>query len=372
MKDRLDILNAYRELARNETSAVLATVVKVQGSTYRRPGARMLISEKGETVGLISGGCLDTDLLERARNVIGSNTPVTVTFDTTSPTDLVFGLGLGCTGVAHVLLEPLQPIRANMTLDFISDCTRKQVPGILVSIFRVEGEAKAPLGSHLMLYAHGRIEEDIKNPTLVNALLEDARSALAEEKTFVKKYQLTEGHVEALIEAITPPIPLLIFGAGPDALPLARLAKQLGWHTTILDKRPAFADPKRFPEADKVLHARAEDISSRIHLDSRSITIIMTHNYESDLALLKLLLPSPVRYIGLLGPTKKRDLLLQKLREEGFEPTNEQLARLYNPVGLDVGAETPEEIALAIAAEIQSFLTGHSGGFLRDRLGPIH
>lgn len=372
MKDRIDILAAYQKLRSDEKNATLATVVKVQGSTYRRPGARMLVSEEGETVGLISGGCLDTDLLERARKVITSNTPITVTFDTTSPDDLVFGLGLGCTGVAHVLLEPIYARWSHKSLDFIAECVRKQESGVLATVFRVEGEAHATLASHLMLSSDGMVEENINNPTLVNAILNDARQALTVEETQTRKYQLTEGNIEALVEFIAPPIPLFIFGAGPDALPLIHIAKQLGWQTTVVDRRPAFADPKRFHDADSVLLAEPEELTNRVQLSPRSVAVIMTHNYENDLAILKFLLPSQVRYVGLLGPTKKKDLLLQKLREDGTTPTDEQMARLHNPIGLDIGTESPEEIALAIAAEIQSVLTGRPGGLLRDRPGPIH
>lgn len=372
MKDRLDILHAYRRFQNTNKRAVLATVVKVHGSTYRRPGARMLIAEDGETVGLISGGCLDTDLLSRAHKIISSEKTETVTFDTTSPDDLVFGLGLGCTGVAHVLLEPVQPHTAHKALDFIESCTRQEEPGLLASIFRVEGELKIAVGSHVQYRGDDMVEENIKNPILVNAILEDIKRAAKAETSLVRKYQLTKGYVEALVEYLAPPLPLLVCAGGPDVLPLIRMAKELGWHTTVVDKRPAPDLSRRFPEADVALHSDPEDLAATLPMTSSTFAVVMTHNYESDLLLLKTLFPSPVRYIGLLGPTKKRELLLQKLREEGVEPTPEQLARLHNPAGIDLGAETPEEIALAIVAEIRSVVTGRPAGFLRDRPGPIH
>ena len=335
---------------------VVATVVKVSGSTYRRPGARVLITGEGTQTGLISGGCFESELMERAIRAIETGKPATVTFDTTSADDLIFGLGLGCTGVAHILLEPYRGNQPNY-LDFIAGCIQKRVSGLLVSIYQ-------PAGGHLMIDATTHKTENIDNAELIELLLKESRAV-----TGKAQWKQFSGPVEALIERISLPLPLVIFGAGPDAVPLVRYAKQLGWHVTIVDKRPTFARADRFPDADAVILTEPEQSTP---LEPDAVAVVMTHHFETDAGFLKRLLDSNIRYIGLLGPKAKAELLLQKLRDEGTAPTEEQRARIFAPVGLDIGAETPEEIALSIVSEIQAICSGYSGGSLKHRAGPIH
>jgi xanthine/CO dehydrogenase XdhC/CoxF family maturation factor len=188
----------------------------------------------------------------------------------------------------------------------------------------------------------------------------------------MKLYQLPKGEVEVLIEAIQPPVPLAIFGAGHDAMPLVHFAKELGWHVTVVDSRQSYATTDRFPLADAVVFSRTESIHSHITVDHHTVAVVMTHNYLQDRELLKTLLQSPLRYLGILGPKSRTERLLQELREQGVAPTEKHLLRLYSPVGIDIGADTPEEIALSIVAEIQAVLANRAGGLLRNRQGPIH
>lgn len=360
------------ELRKTGEPFVVATVVKVSGSTYRRPGARVLITKDGTVTGLISGGCFESALMERAKRVMESGQTMTVTFDTTASDDLIFGLGLGCTGVAQILLEPFQGSSGQQHLDFIRECISGEQPGVLATVFRVEGQLGVLIGASLMIGTDSHKDHKISNTQLKHAILEQGRSVLEEGRSQIQSFQFEEGTLEVLLEMIPLPVPLVIFGAGPDAVPLVNFAHQLGWRVTIVDRRPAFARADRFPRADAVILCEPDDLAANLSITSLTAAVIMTHHFETDVNFLKQVLPSAAGYIGLLGPQAKADMLLQKVRDEGIIPTNEQLSRIYAPVGLDLGAETPEEIALAIVAEIQSVLQGYPAGFLRDRSGPIH
>jgi xanthine/CO dehydrogenase XdhC/CoxF family maturation factor len=223
-----------------------------------------------------------------------------------------------------------------------------------------------------MQHPDGTVKSDIEDTALLAQIREDAQKALDNNRSTVKVYPLPLGKAEVFIEVIQPPVPLMIFGAGHDAVPLVRLAQELGWYVTVVDSRQADATRERFPSADEVILSRPESIGDRIGLDNRTVAVVMTHNYLHDLEILKTLLLSPVRYLGILGPKSRTGKLLQDLQEQGITPTENQLQHLYSPVGLDIGADTPEEIALSIVAEIQGVLANHSGGSLRNKLGPIH
>lgn len=372
MNELLALLRAYEALKHSGKTGALATIVKVRGSTYRRPGARMLIDDTGKTIGTVSGGCLETDVVEKAKTIVASGQAQTAVYDMTAEDETVWGLNLGCNGVVHLLIEPIGARGSTDHLDFIQTCVKEKATGVVATVFRVDGELKAVVGSRVLLQDSGAIQETVKNPTLVAALLEDCREVLTTARSKVKEYRLTEGVAEAFIEVIQPPTPLFLFGAGYDAIPVARFAKELGWDVTVVDHRPAFASKQRFPTADVLLHARPEEVSATIALDNRSVAVIMTHNFSHDLELLKALLPSPARYVGLLGPKMRAERLLNQLRKAGFSFTEQQLARLYTPIGIDIGAESPEEIAIAILGEIQAVLRNRHAGFLKNSSRPIH
>lgn len=372
MNELHTILQAYEALRQSGKTGALATIMKVRGSTYRRPGARMLIDDAGKTIGTVSGGCLEADVAEKAKKVVAAGQAQTVVYDMTAEGDAVWGLNQGCNGVVHLLIEPIGLLGSKDHLDFIQTCLNKRATGVIATVFRVDGELKATVGSRVLLQDNGAIQETVKNPALVAALLEDCREAFATEQGKVKEYRLTEGVAEAFLEVIQPPVPLFLFGAGYDVIPVARFAKELGWEVTVVDHRPAFASKERFPTADTLIHARPEEVSTKIVLDNRSVAVIMTHNFSYDLELLKALLPSPARYVGLLGPKMRAERLLSQLCKAGSFPTEQQLARLFTPVGIDIGAESPEEIAIAILSEIQAVLKNRSAGFLKNSIRPIH
>jgi xanthine dehydrogenase accessory factor len=372
VKDLQEILKAYEAVKQAESKASLATIVKVRGSAFRRSGARMLIRDDGTSVGALSGGCLEADVIERAKKMMESHDAITVTYDTRLPQSDVWGLNLGCNGIIEILLESLPLSARSPHLKFLSDCISMSKPGIIASVFRVDGEVKATVGSHLFLAQDGKIEEDIRNPSLCAALTEDCVEALRSQSSFNKEYRFTEGVVEALIEFVKPPLPLFIFGAGADAIPLARMAKDLGWTVTVVDHRPAFISKERFATADQFILARPEEVAHKITIGSAAAAVILTHDFSHDLELLRTLLTSRASYIGLLGPSKRAEELFEKLKETGFIPTPQQLSRFHAPIGLNIGAESPEELALAISSEILAFANERSGGYLRNHAGPIH
>ncbi len=349
----------------------LATVVNVRGSAYRRPGARMLVTSDGRSAGMISGGCLENDARERAQEVMAAGTPRLVTYDSTAPADIIFGLGLGCTGIVQVLIEPLTARDEGDFLAFLSACVARRQVGRVATVFQSDD---FPLGARLLRWPDGRVTSTCGDDALSAALLQ-AFLETAPIRTAGRRVELPNGRAaRVLIEAIAPSPSLTIFGAADDAVPVAQLAKLLGWHVTVIDARPAYATPERFPTADEVLCLRPELLpaSPRFVLPPDSMMLIMTHNYTHDRALLRVLLPRATRYVGILGPRARTESLLQELAGEGITFTGEAVARLHGPAGLDVGAETPEEIAVSIVGEMQAVLAQREGGALRDRTGPIH
>ncbi len=383
MKELRAILQTVRDFKPDAGAMALATVVKAEGSTYRRAGARMLILPDGTRIGAISGGCLEADIAERARQVMASGEPRCVIYDSRSNGDVWFELG--CTGRVGLLIERLcAPASSDPTpgsifptfltgpLDFVGACYANRLPGALATVFRVEGACQARPGDRLAVDEAGAALNPLADAWLTEAVAEDARTLLTDRRAFVKTYVHADGAAEIMLEALVPPVSLLLCGAGPEAAPLARFAGQLGWQTTVVDERAEGLEPARFSTADALVTAAPETFRPPFAFDTRTVAVVMTHNVQRDGEWLRRLLPSPLAYIGLLGPRRRAERLLDELDAAGYSPTQAELERLHSPAGLDIGSETPDEIALSIVAEIQTVLAGHAGGFLRDRRAPIH
>ncbi len=370
MNELQAILQAFESTQDGET-AFLATVVKTQGSTYRRAGAKMLMTSTGKMVGTISGGCLENDLFEHTRQSMSNSKALVVTYDNTAPSDIIWGFGLGCNGVVQVLIESLDKDNTMNELGFIRECFNNNHFGIIATVFDTQGEVDIKTGARLFVNDNGSINTDIKDINLTKSLITDAQTSLINQKCKVNKYQLGKGFVEVFIEVIQPPTPLVIFGAGRDAVPVAEYAKTLGWHVTIVDCRALDATYERFPMADEIILARRETIH-QVSITERTATVVMTHNYLDDIEIVKMLLLSSNRYIGVLGSRQRIERLLTDLRAIEAIYTNDMLEKLHAPVGIDIGAETPEEIAMAIIAEVQAVLSSRNAGFLKNRTSPIH
>jgi len=330
----------------------------------------MLVTGDGRSAGLISGGCLEADLRERSAAVFAAGKPLFVTYDSTSPDEILWGLGLGCTGVAHILLERVSEAEKCTVIEFLEECRRTRRAGAIAVPYFLSGAGPVLTESRVFLREGDTTGEE--GGGLEGELRRSCRSAIAARKSSYCRLSLAEGTADAFIEFVPPPVSLFIFGAGPDAVPIVRLAKELGWHVTVADGRTAYLKRELFPQADELLLSHPAEAREAPAIPGGAAAVIMTHNFNNDVALAGRLFRSPAAFVGLLGPRAKSDLLLARLAEEGISPTKDQIARLHSPVGLDIGAETPEEIALAIISEIQAVLHDRPGTPLRLRDGPIH
>jgi xanthine dehydrogenase accessory factor len=372
MKELRSILRRLKELHRSGESCALATIVSVQGSSYRRPGARMLFSKNGREAGFISAACLEADLFEKVKEVMDGNKQVLFSYDTTAPEDAVFGIGHGCSGFLEILIEPIDAAQPPLSLALLQAASEQKEICAIATVFRSEGVNSEALGTKLFFPSSCRLTTSLAKVELTELLSQDITQALQNGRSTIKHYGYSETTADVFIEIIHPPVPLLVFGATPDVRPLVRLASEVGWNVTVIDHRSAFAVKKDFPDADTVLLLSPENYASHLQITPGTCAVIMIHQFAAEANALRFLLSSNVRYAGLLGPKTKCDLLLQHLAAEGFSPDEEQRTKLYNPVGLDFGAETAEEIAVSIVAEINAVINKRDGGFLKNRQGPIH
>lgn len=373
MKELQNIIDTFKKSQQCGQRTAIATVVKTSGSVYRRPGARMLMTEDGKMVSAISGGCLESNVFERSLALMFyGGDPVIVKYDATSDDEIVRGFGLGCNGITYILIESLEAPSARSQMAFIAECFEYGEPGVIATVLEVKGETPTKVASRLMLKADGTAIDTIADRELAHRVLKDARKVLEKGKLCLQLYTFCDRTIEVFIEVIRPPVPLLICGAGYDALPLASLGKQLGWHVSVIDRPPGYTTSDRFSFVDKLVFCSPEELATHLTLNSRQVAVVMTHNYQRDRSLLRTLLPSPVQYVGLLGSKNRTQRLLKDLQTEGLAIAQNYLCRLYSPVGFDIGADTPEEIALSIIAEIQAVLNNRAGGSLRERQGSIH
>jgi xanthine dehydrogenase accessory factor len=370
MKELEDIVKAFDVAQQQGKQTALATVVQVEGSSYRKAGARMLVTEDGELTGAISGGCLEGDALRKARLAMAEQQPMLVTYDTTDDDDAKLGVGLGCNGIIHILIEPIFTDRPNHPINLFKKFLSKRQNAVAITLFSLADRKASQPGTCLFLTG----EELISNcatEALKDELLNDAKSVLQEGRSATKVYQ-AESELTGFVELLKPAVSLLVFGAGNDTIPLVQMAAVLGWYTTVIDGRTNYAVSSRFPLAKKVLLAKPDEALGQVDIDNRTVAVLMTHNYNYDLAMLRQLLPMQLTYIGSLGPKKKLHRMLDELLDNGVDIASDQLQRVYGPTGLDIGAETSEEIALSILSEIQAVLQQREGKALRDRSTVIH
>ncbi|MBC7386541.1 MAG: XdhC family protein [Cryobacterium sp.] len=315
MNESSAILEFYRSASREGTPVALATVVRVDGSSYRRPGAKMLIARDGRINGSVSGGCLERDLIRRAVLALDQNQSSLIRYDTRADADddeaeaLVKSAGLGCEGVIEIFLDP--------------------------------------------------------NPALhLSAIERVIRSDVGED------FYVDVPNQAPFIDRIEPPHRLILFGAGHDAVSMWRLARELGWLTTVVDLRSSFPVPKSlFSGVDRYLVPDLVEAVEKAQVGPHSLVILMTHQFEHDRALLSALSENPPLYVGMLGPRVRSEKILNSLRGQG---NGVAFPNLHSPLGLDIGGDTPAAVALSALAEIQAVLSHRSAGFLSARKVPIH
>lgn len=372
MQEIILIIKAYQQAVTEGKKTALATVVHVEGSSYRRPGARMLITEDAEITGSISGGCLEGDAFRKALHVILSDKAMLVTYDTADEDDAKFGMGLGCQGVIQVLIEPLQGERGAAIIELLRKATASRQYASLVTFFSMSDKKAPQYGSCYLLTEKNETTGSL--PVLSKDVIdEEARQVIAQRKSSFKKYEIDQQEIIVFTELIQPPVSLVVVGAGNDVIPVVKMAEMLGWQSTVLDGRPMYASRERFPMPScQVFHSKADQILERVQIDVRTVFVLMSHNYNYDLAVLKVLLNHPITYIGVLGPHKKMKMMMDELAENGIVLTDAQKESIHGPVGLYIGAETAEEIAVSIIAEIQAKLTSTDTRPLKEKQDAIH
>lgn len=382
MKEILDIIGAYDEARLQGKQTALATVVHVDGSSYRRPGARMLVDDVGQLTGAISGGCLEGDALRKAMLVLAQQKSRLVTYDTMDEDDAVFGVGLGCNGIIQVLIEPVNHADPYHPIALLKALAGGRRPAVLVTLFSLQNRRDEQPGTCLLYQEGGTFAGGPEVGSLIaggglpsavkGVLAEEVKKAFADRVSTFKNFVSQQQDLTAFIEYIRPPVSLVVIGAGNDVIPLVRMADILGWQTCVIDGRSSHARPGRFAASCQVLVSKPEKALERISIDEQTVFVLMTHNYNYDLAMLRGLIGRKAAYIGSLGPRKKLDRMLEELKAGGMTIDDAQLRVLYGPSGLDIGAETPEEIALSILAEIKAVLAGRNGQPLRNNHDVIH
>lgn len=347
------LLETFEGWRRDGERIVLATVTATAGSTYSKPGAQMLISGSGQFRGLLSGGCLEGDLVEHAKDVLGSATPRGVRYDMRNrDEDELWGLGLGCDGAIDIFLQPLDGEYEPFASIARGISARDPLAYALVLASTASGLSP---GACVVVRADA-IETHGMPERLSAPLAEAARERRAAGGASREHILVQGGDAEVLCAGVPLPVRLLVLGGGPDAVPLVRIARELGWYVTVVDHRRAYVERMAGAGVDQALEANPVELASRLDPDDFDAAIIMSHHLQSDRGYLRALATSGVRYVGLLGPRARRDRLLADLG-----PSAAALAsRVYGPVGLDLGADTPQGIAIAIAAEIHAVLKGRS------------
>ena len=332
---------------------VLATVIRTGGSTYAKPGAQMLIAADGEYAGLLSGGCLEGDLREHAREVAATGQARIVSYDLRSTTDQLFGLGAGCEGAMDVLLSRISEADGWQPLPYL---IRASDRGEHCRVAFVIASREAGIEPGLCFPADGESPEFARDDSRLHGQLQALhRAAVSAPVNGIVAADALG--VEMFVATFAPPPRLLLLGGGPDARPVATLADFLGWRVVVADHRSIYLSPRHFPPATRLVESRAADVGSVLKMDAHSAAIVMSHHLESDLHYLRALVHSAVPYVGLLGPAARREKLLSDLGADAARLR----PRLRAPVGLDIGGRSPETIALSIVGEVQAALAGRGG-----------
>lgn len=353
----LSSLLKFYHAHRTDDALVLGTVIATEGSTYRKPGAMMLIAADNSYHGLISGGCLEADLASHARQVFSDGQTRNVCYDMSHGDDFAWGLGLGCDGIIHLMLQRLDNDTEFGFLETLDQALKAKSSGLL-SLVTTSSDPGYSAGD-FCLYCG--TEFNTGDPELMNSIHSPEGSLFSSGHDMSRKYwqdaiETEHGKVDILLIPIMPPPTILICGAGHDAVPVARLAVEMGWQCFIVDHRSGFARADRFPAACELRLLQPGELSSHIALEKIDAAVLMTHHLGHDRQYLSQVVEAAVSYIGLLGPRARRDRLLSEIGASDVH--------VHGPAGLDIGAEMPESIALAIVAEVHAFLNRRDGSML--------
>lgn len=350
------VLEALAAAVGTRTPSALATVVRVSGSAYRHEGAKLLVRDDGTWVGNVSGGCLEADVREVALQVIANGLAERRTYCGGSDEISAWDLGVGCEGEVEILIEPVQAPR-----DAEWSAMRDETAFVVVT--RLRDDTAATECARVVFRdgaAHGTLGDSALDATVRDAVWSWALRG-------APHLQQVDG-VKLFVDVLQPPPRLVVVSAGDDARVLARLANEVGFRVVTVDRRPALLDRARFPAGVRLVESDAARLSERLVLDAASFAVVMTHDFADDTEYLRALLRTPVRYIGVLGPRQRTERMLARL---GVESSIDR-SRIYGPVGLDIGTDGAEQVALAVVAEILAVKSGRRPQSLRDRSAPIH
>ncbi len=364
MKEIKKIVELYENLKDYKTRSALATVVQVDGSAYRRPGAKMLISESGKWTGTISGGCLEGDALAKAKECIRKQKPVLITYDTRDDSENKIGANLGCNGVIDVLLEPITP--KDSVIEIYKRLVESDSYSAIALIFQ---DSSGELTGKRYLPENADNQEDAE---IKNFLKSGLKNAVDKRQSFTDSFTRGERSLQCFFELIPPEIHLIIFGSGFDTYPLIAMADYLGWKISVTSDHYSITFPENFKGADEIKFVDRNEILQHFSFNDRTFCVLMSHNHKYDKSVLKSLIDTNVAYIGVLGPKTRMQKIVADLINEGVVLDEKHLAKIYNPIGLDIGGDTPDEIALSVIAEIQAVMNGKNGMSLKFKSTPIH
>ena len=372
MTTHREIVRGLRSAADSGCSVVLATVVRITGSNYAGVGARMICLADGSRVGLVSGGCLESDLAGHAERIYEKGQPEVVTYDNSDDYRAPWGLGLGCNGMIEVLLEPLSPTDARAVADLIDYALKSESPSVIATVIRSldSGNGVPRVGSHALIdgFVNGSTGDWGGGSELL-ALSQYAGEALAAGRRGIVR---EIGSAEIAFEAVMPMVRLIVCGAGPDAIPVVRLASELGWDVSVVDHRPRTEErAARFPGASFIHCEDPRELARLLTQQHKCAAVVMSHNFDRDRDYLRALLEWDVTYVGVMGARARTQRMLAELNP-GDDALPELDERFFSPIGLDIGAEGPDAIALSIISQVAAVTSGRTGGHLRDRRGPLH
>ncbi|SKB27315.1 XdhC family protein [Daejeonella lutea] len=368
MKEIKAIIKAYNTIP-SGTHAALATVVRVEGSSYRRTGARMLVFDDGTWIGGISGGCLEGDALKRARLAINNSRATLITYDTTEDDPHQIGVGLGCNGVIDVLFTPLDLNDKNNPVEILKSCLEaSRDTHVLLTITALEGNWDKVATGDVIRYKGRDSLSTLKNPRIETAIFDNVLQQIAENKSAPAQFSADRSSIEIFIEILPPEISVVLMGHQYDVYPMSRLLKELDWRVSVCGDVLKI-NPQIRNYANTIIPA--SEFSS-LTIDEHTAIVLMSHDYKTDKKNLLRALQTRASFIGMLGPRVRSERIWKELAEEGNPVTKAEMDRIHAPVGLDIGAVTPEEIALSLAAGIKAAFANRNGNFLKFRETPIH
>jgi xanthine dehydrogenase accessory factor len=366
------MLDIAEELARwygQGRAFAVATVAAVGGSAPRHPGAALAVDEDGNAVGSVSGGCVEGAVYELCQEALRTGSCTLERFGFSD--EDAFAAGLTCGGIIDVFVQPVRPGTAHGEV-FASALAAAAGGRAAVTARIVEGPGDLP--GRILVVQDGMVEGSLGEPERDRVAAEEASALLAAGRTGLVRIGVDGSRcgepLTLLVESSVPPARMLVFGAIDFAAALVRVGAFLGYRVTVCDARPVFATTTRFPDADEVVVDWPHRYLERTEVDGRTVICVLTHDAKFDVPLLERALRLPVAYVGAMGSRRTHRERLDLLREAGV--TDAELARLHSPIGLDIGARTPEETALSIAAEIVAHRGGAAGTPLSRSDGPIH